>query len=132
MSARSGTWRTAAGSTDPEVRGNRSSSSLTPTPTAGRCSEAPHAITAGWVWCSHGDGCHEPGPAATSTPTLHERMSGTPCFKGTRVPVQCLIDYIEGNSTLEEFFEDYPSVSRQQVTRFLELAKEQLVECESS
>ena len=61
-----------------------------------------------------------------------ERMSGTPCFKGTRVPVQCLIDYIHGNSTLEEFFEDYPSVSREQVTRFLELAKEQLVECVSS
>ena len=61
-----------------------------------------------------------------------ERMSGTPCFKGTRVPVQCLIDYIQGNSTLEEFFEDYPSVSREQVTRFLELAKEQLVECVSS
>jgi uncharacterized protein (DUF433 family) len=61
-----------------------------------------------------------------------ERMSGTPCFKGTRVPVQCLIDSIQGNSTLEEFFEDYPSVSREQVTRFLELAKEQLVECVSS
>jgi uncharacterized protein (DUF433 family) len=30
-----------------------------------------------------------------------ERMSGTPCFKGTRVPVQCLIDYIQRNSTLE-------------------------------
>jgi uncharacterized protein (DUF433 family) len=51
------------------------------------------------------------------------RMSGTPCFKGTRVPVQCLIDYIQGNSTLEEFFEDYPSVTRDQVSRFLGLAK---------
>ncbi len=61
-----------------------------------------------------------------------ERMSGTPCFKGTRVPVQCLIDYIEDNSTLEEFFEDYPSVSRDQVVRFLELAKVQLIECVSS
>ena len=61
-----------------------------------------------------------------------ERMSGTPCFKGTRVPVQCLIDYIEGNSTLEEFFADYPSVSRDQVVRFLELAKMQLIECVSS
>jgi uncharacterized protein (DUF433 family) len=30
-----------------------------------------------------------------------ERMSGEPCFKGTRVPVQALIDHIEGNSTLE-------------------------------
>ncbi len=57
-----------------------------------------------------------------------ERMSGTPCFKGTRVPVQCLLDYIEGNSTLEDFFQDYPSVSREQVSRFLEFAKEQIVE----
>jgi uncharacterized protein (DUF433 family) len=52
-----------------------------------------------------------------------ERMSGTPCFKGTRVPVQCLIDYIQGNSTLEEFFEDSPSVSREQATRFLESSR---------
>lgn len=48
-----------------------------------------------------------------------ERMSGAPCFKGTRVPVQSLIDYIEGNSTVEDFCADYPSVSREQVTRFL-------------
>ena len=61
-----------------------------------------------------------------------ERMSGAPCFKGTRVPVQCLIDYIEGNSTVEEFFVDYPSVSRDQVVRVLELAKMQLIDCVSS
>jgi uncharacterized protein (DUF433 family) len=60
-----------------------------------------------------------------------DRMSGAPCFKGTRVPIQCLIDYIEGNSTLEAFFEDFPSVSRDQVRQFLELAKDQLVECVS-
>ena len=60
-----------------------------------------------------------------------ERVSGTPCFKGTRVPVQNLLDYIEGGSTLDEFFEDYPSVSRDQVIHFLELAKDQLVECVS-
>ena len=61
-----------------------------------------------------------------------ERVSGTACFKGTRVPVQNLLDYIEGGSTIEEFFEDYPSVTRDQVIQFLELAKEQLVECVSS
>ena len=58
-----------------------------------------------------------------------ERVSGTPCFKGTRVPVQNLLDYIEGGSTIDEFFEDYPSVTREQVVQFLELAREQLVEC---
>jgi uncharacterized protein (DUF433 family) len=61
-----------------------------------------------------------------------ERMSGTPCFKGTRVPVQNLLDYIEGGSTIDEFFQDFPSVAREQVVQFLELAKEQLVECVSS
>lgn len=61
-----------------------------------------------------------------------ERMSGTPCFKGTRVPIQNLLDYIEGGSTIDEFFENFPSVTREQVFQFLELAKEQLVECVSS
>ena len=61
-----------------------------------------------------------------------ERMSGTPCFKGTRVPVRNLLDYIEGGSTIGEFFEDFPSVTREQVTQFLELGKEHLVECVSS
>ena len=61
-----------------------------------------------------------------------ERVSGAPCFKGTRVPVQNLLDYIEGGSTIDEFFEDYPSVTRDQVIQFLELAKDQLVECVSS
>ena len=54
-----------------------------------------------------------------------ERVSGTPCFKGTRVPVQNLLDYIEGGSTIDEFFQDYPSVTRDQVIQFLELAREQ-------
>jgi uncharacterized protein (DUF433 family) len=61
-----------------------------------------------------------------------ECMSGTPCFNGTRVPVQNLLDYIEGGSTIDEFFEDYPSVTRDQVIQFLELGKEQLLECVSS
>ena len=52
-----------------------------------------------------------------------ERLSGTPCFKGTRVPVQNLLDYIEGGSNIGEFFEDFPSVTREQVTQFLELGK---------
>jgi len=61
-----------------------------------------------------------------------ERVSGAPCFKGTRVPVQNLLDYIEGGSTIDEFFQDCPSVTRDQVIQFLELAREQLVECVSS
>ena len=61
-----------------------------------------------------------------------ERVSGIPCFKGTRVPVQNLLDYVEGGSTIDTFFQDYPSVTREQVIQFLELAKEQLIECASS
>jgi uncharacterized protein (DUF433 family) len=61
-----------------------------------------------------------------------ERMSGMPCFKGTRVPIQALIDHIEGNSTLEEFVEGFPSVSRGQAIQFLELAADNLIACVSS
>ena len=61
-----------------------------------------------------------------------EGLSGTPCFKGTRVPVQNLLDSIEGRSTIDKFFADYPSVTRDKLGLFLELAKEQLVECVSS
>lgn len=55
------------------------------------------------------------------------RMSGTPCFRGTRVPVQTLIDHIEGNATLEQFLEGFPSVTRDQAIQFIELAKESLL-----
>ena len=54
------------------------------------------------------------------------RLSGTPCFKGTRVPVQTLIDHIEGNSTLEDFLAGFPSVTRAQAVQLIELAKENL------
>jgi uncharacterized protein (DUF433 family) len=61
-----------------------------------------------------------------------ERMSGAPCFKGTRVPIQALIDHIEGNATLEEFLAGFPSVSREQAIQFIELAKDNLLACVSS
>lgn len=61
-----------------------------------------------------------------------DRMSGQPCFKGTRVPVQALIDHIEGNSTLEDFLKGFPSVRREQAIGFIELAKDNLLACVSS
>jgi uncharacterized protein (DUF433 family) len=61
-----------------------------------------------------------------------ERMSGEPCFKRTRVPVQTLIDHIEGNSTLDDFLEGFPSVTREQAIRFIELAADNLLACVSS
>ncbi len=44
-----------------------------------------------------------------------EIMSGEPCFAGTRVPIQNLIDYLEGGDSIDQFLEDFPSVSRDQV-----------------
>ena len=61
-----------------------------------------------------------------------DRMSGEACFKGTRVPVQALIDHIEGNSTLDDFLEGFPSVTREQAIRFIELAKDSLLACVSA
>ena len=52
-----------------------------------------------------------------------EIMSGAPCFAGTRVPIQNLIDYLEGGDSIEEFLDGFPSVSREQVIAFLEEAK---------
>ena len=54
-------------------------------------------------------------------------MSGAPCFAGTRVPIQNLIDYLEGGDSIDEFLEDFPTVSRQQVISFLEEAKENVL-----
>jgi uncharacterized protein (DUF433 family) len=55
-----------------------------------------------------------------------EIMSGALCFNGTRVPVQSLFDYLEGSSSLEEFLDDFPSVSREAAIAVLEVAKERL------
>ena len=60
-----------------------------------------------------------------------ERMSGEPCFRGTRVPVQILLDHLEGNLTLDEFLDGFPSVTREQAIQFMELAKETLLACVS-
>ena len=56
-----------------------------------------------------------------------EIMSGTPCFAGTRVPARALLDYLEGGETLDEFLEQFPTVSRKQAIAFLEQAGEHLL-----
>ena len=55
-----------------------------------------------------------------------EVMSGALCFAGTRVPVQNLFDYLEGDSSLEDFLEDFPSVQRQVAVAVLEAARKRL------
>lgn len=52
-----------------------------------------------------------------------ETMGGTPVFTGTRVPIQTLFDYLEGGDSLEEFIDDFPSVTKNQVVEVLETAK---------
>ncbi len=50
-------------------------------------------------------------------------LSGQPVFRGTRVPFQALLDYLEGGDTLDEFLEQYPGVTREQAIAALEEAK---------
>ena len=56
-----------------------------------------------------------------------EVMGGTPCFSGTRVPIQTFIDYLEGGNTMDEFLDDFPTVSREQAVGFLEQAKQRML-----
>jgi uncharacterized protein (DUF433 family) len=55
-----------------------------------------------------------------------EIMSGALCFTGTRVPVKNLFDYLEGSSSLGDFLDDFPSVSRVRAVAVLEAARERL------
>lgn len=52
-----------------------------------------------------------------------EILGGTPCFRGTRVPVDSLIDYLEAGDSLDEFLDNFPSVSREAAISALEEAK---------
>ena len=54
-------------------------------------------------------------------------MGGTPVFRGTRVPVQTLMDYIENGQTIDDFLVGFPTVTRTQVVDFLEEAKESIL-----
>jgi uncharacterized protein (DUF433 family) len=52
-----------------------------------------------------------------------EILSGEPVFRGTRVPFQNLLDYLEGGETLDEFLKQFPGVTREQAIAALEEAK---------
>jgi uncharacterized protein (DUF433 family) len=55
-----------------------------------------------------------------------EIMSGDFCFAGTRVPVKNLFDYLEGSSSLDDFLQDFPSVTRENAIAVLEMGREGL------
>ena len=54
-------------------------------------------------------------------------LGGTPVFRGTRVPVKTLVDYLEAGDCLDDFLRDYPTVTLEQVLAVLELAKDALL-----
>jgi uncharacterized protein (DUF433 family) len=56
-----------------------------------------------------------------------QRMSGAPCFRVTRVPVQSLIDFLEGGETIDQFVQLYPSITRQQVLTVLDFANDHIL-----
>ena len=60
----------------------------------------------------------------TSSPDI---LSGTPVFAGTRVPVQALIDYLQGGETIDDFLAGFPTVKREQIVAFLEEATAQMI-----
>lgn len=54
-------------------------------------------------------------------------LCGTPVFSGTRVPVRILLEHLEAGNRLDDFLEDYPTVSRKQALELLERARTILV-----
>ena len=54
-------------------------------------------------------------------------LSGLPVFKGTRVPFQTLLDYLEAGDSLDEFLRDFPTVTKEQTILAMEEAKEALL-----
>ena len=63
-------------------------------------------------------------PIITSSPDV---LGGTPVFANTRVPVQTLIEYLEGGQTIDDFLEGFPTVSHDQVIAVLEEAKTRIL-----
>lgn len=63
-------------------------------------------------------------PIVSCSPDI---LGGTPVFAGTRVPIQTLIDYLEGGESIDEFLDGFPTVTREQVIAFLEEAKARVV-----
>jgi uncharacterized protein (DUF433 family) len=56
-----------------------------------------------------------------------DKVSGTPVFAGTRVPIQNLFDYLEGGDSLEDFLEGFPPVTREQAVAVLQMAERSLL-----
>jgi len=65
--------------------------------------------------------------AATVIVRVPEILGGIPCFRGTRVPFQNLLDHLEAGDTLDQFLEQFPTVTREMAIEALETAKDSLL-----
>lgn len=61
----------------------------------------------------------------TSDPEI---LGGAVCFSGTRVPVSALVDYLQAGDRIDDFLEDFPTVSREQIEAALQIAHEAMVQ----
>ncbi len=59
-----------------------------------------------------------------------EILGGAPVFKGTRVPVKTLIDYLQGGDRLGDFLEDFPTVSKDQALQVIDVANDESFNCQ--
>lgn len=57
-----------------------------------------------------------------------EILSGTPVFRGTRVPIRSLFDHLEAGDSIDDFLEGFPSVRREQVIALLEMSQSRVLE----
>jgi len=69
----------------------------------------------------------ERGMQATIIVRDPEILGGAACFRGTRVPLQNLLDYLEAGDTLDQFLEQFPTVTREMAIEALETAKDSLL-----
>jgi uncharacterized protein (DUF433 family) len=72
------------------------------------------------------DAKHRMSEIVSSDPDL---MHGVPCFRGTRVPVRLLLEDLKCGYTVEQFLAGCPTVTREQVERYLELVQDLVAEC---
>jgi uncharacterized protein (DUF433 family) len=56
-----------------------------------------------------------------------EKMGGTPVFKGTRVPIAHLFEYLEAGNSVDQFLDEFPTVTREQVQSVLQISKDKLL-----
>ena len=77
--------------------------------------------------CAHRAGLSDNEDVTQAITRDSETMHGVPVFRGTRVPVQTLFDYLAGGDTLEDFLEGFPTVSRALALEALEEAKQLLL-----